>query len=436
MSYEQAVLHCKEWAEPMHYDDDVIDSLVNDYGDAANVSDQLSYLLNTQNWITADYFSLLSEIRDLANEVDRDHKNRAAWEKLLASIDKLSVVPGNDLVETIVPYPRNRDSSSLEDYYENFVLPRFGVSQDIAWQHHVQTNPDNFVHIFTADDQLYALAFDDYPSGFSIRNKPFAEAIKCEGGNEVLAVHDTGDEYSANRTGYFMLFKVTNSQDFYGYLSFLESNFYDSRHGWGAKPENLVMVSRDIVELARVASANHDAPSLYMLGNIVDGFMDADAKDNNLEFTLLRQYIEVLMDKEYGFEEYSAEDLKQVEEEIFEKLADGSNWTIANGKFAAANLGQTVTLVGAMYAKRDDKNTYGASIALLIDDGEVKYPRSHFLDDELRAHFARVTNEERFKINGHNIAQLMPKKLGDYSLVDGSVEMQEIFRRELKYMSW
>lgn len=35
----------------------------------------------------------------------------------------------------------------LEKYYQDAVLPEFGITQQASWERHVKTNPDNFLHI-------------------------------------------------------------------------------------------------------------------------------------------------------------------------------------------------------------------------------------------------------------------------------------------------
>ena len=87
MTYKQAVDHCKCWADQIQAD--WIDLLTTDYVAATEVSDQLAYPLDMQEWISAPRYPDIYAIRYYAGVVDRDHTDRASWEKLLELIDKL-----------------------------------------------------------------------------------------------------------------------------------------------------------------------------------------------------------------------------------------------------------------------------------------------------------------------------------------------------------
>ena len=87
MTYKQAVKHCKYWADQIRHDG--LDLLTTDYGAAIGVSDQLAYPLDMQEWISAPRYPDIYAIRYYAGVVDRDHTDRASWEKLLELIDKL-----------------------------------------------------------------------------------------------------------------------------------------------------------------------------------------------------------------------------------------------------------------------------------------------------------------------------------------------------------
>ena len=87
MTYKQAVKHCKHWAEQIRADG--LDLLTTDWVAAIGVSDQLSYPLDMQEWISAPRYPDIYAIRYYAGVVDRDHTDRASWEKLLELIDKL-----------------------------------------------------------------------------------------------------------------------------------------------------------------------------------------------------------------------------------------------------------------------------------------------------------------------------------------------------------
>ena len=87
MTYKQAVDHCKCWADQIQAD--WLDLLTTDYVAATEVSDQLAYPLYMQEWISAPRYPDIYAIRYYAGVVDRDHTDRASWEKLLELIDKL-----------------------------------------------------------------------------------------------------------------------------------------------------------------------------------------------------------------------------------------------------------------------------------------------------------------------------------------------------------
>ena len=87
MTYDEAIAHCKYWAEDIRHDG--VDLLSTDYEAAIGVSDQLAYPLDMQRWISADKYPLLYEIRRYAARVDSHHTDRIAWDNLLKLIDKL-----------------------------------------------------------------------------------------------------------------------------------------------------------------------------------------------------------------------------------------------------------------------------------------------------------------------------------------------------------
>ena len=87
MTYKQAVKHCKHWADQIRADG--LDLLTTDWVAAIGVSDQLAYPLDMQEWISAPRYPDIYAIRYYAGVVDRNHTDRASWEKLLELIDKL-----------------------------------------------------------------------------------------------------------------------------------------------------------------------------------------------------------------------------------------------------------------------------------------------------------------------------------------------------------
>ena len=87
MTYKQAVKHCKHWADQIRADG--LDLLTTDWCAAIGVSDQLAYPLDMQEWISAPRYPDIYAIRYYAGVVDRNHTDRASWEKLLELIDRL-----------------------------------------------------------------------------------------------------------------------------------------------------------------------------------------------------------------------------------------------------------------------------------------------------------------------------------------------------------
>ena len=87
MTYKQAVEYCKYWADKIRYKG--LDLLTTDYSEVIGISDQLAYPLDMQEWISAPSYPDIYAIRYYADVVDRNHTDRASWEKLLELIDKL-----------------------------------------------------------------------------------------------------------------------------------------------------------------------------------------------------------------------------------------------------------------------------------------------------------------------------------------------------------
>lgn len=320
---------------------------------------------------------------------------------------------------------------TLEQYYHEFLLPQFGIADTPKWERHIQTDPDNFVHVFSIGDTTYALSFDDYPSGFSVAGEAFVRTLKCEDGSDMLSVQARGDRYYENITGYFMLFEVRNDKAFSAHMDYLELAYRKLRSEWRNDSGAAVAVSRDILQLVEVAAHNHDSKSLYALQNIVDGFSHSGAVDNNLEFEDLSDYIAVLIDGEFGYELYDEAEKKRRENTIYTNLAREVNYKIIKNRYSAQNLGQMVTFVTAMYSKREDKVVEGISISFVIDGDKIEYPNVHFMNDELQKYL-----EEQPHISNRNIAKILPLQLGEYSLVQGSAEVSNIFRREIEYMNF
>lgn len=335
-----------------------------------------------------------------------------------------------------IDYPgiKGKDFSTpatLESVYAEFILPIFGINKPVMWQRHVQTDPDNFVHVFAVDEVYYALAFDDYPSGFSVDGEPFVKAMRLENGDKIAHVGTNGQRYIENVTGAFMLFQVLDDVKFEAYINFLEIEYTKLQANWHQHSVVILDVSRDIIQLAETAALNHDKAALYSLQQIIEAFLMVDAHDTSVSLDPLKEYVTILLDAEFGYEVYDEAEKERAQARVYATLAAGTEHTVTALRYAAQHLGQTVTLVTAMYAKKEGDTTSGTSVTLLFDGGIITYPAEHFLDDELKNYFANNPY-----IAASNIAYHMPEQLQDYRLVAGSVEARWVFRRELEYVSF
>lgn len=319
----------------------------------------------------------------------------------------------------------------LEVYYSENILPAYGITDKPIWERHVKTNPDNFLHLFTIDDTHYALAFDDYPSGFSVGGEAAITAVTTKNGTEILAVSSPYDKYVENAFGYFKLFKVIDNAQFISLVEYLENEYKKLLDEWHEESRHVIYASRDILRLVETASANHDMAALYSLENLVDALVYLNAVDNNIDLEKIKEYIKILHDAEFGYEIYSEKQKEQVADAIYRTLSYEVNQSIKYIEYDAKNLSDLVVLVFAMYAKKNLDSTAGISVSLLLDGDSINYPRDHFMNEELKQYFALNPY-----ISENNIEQNMPAKLGDYELVAGSVTTQKIFRRELEYISF
>lgn len=318
----------------------------------------------------------------------------------------------------------------LEAYYSENILPIYGITQEPTWEHHIQTDPDSFLHLFTIGETRYALAFDDYPSGFSVGGEAAVTTVKTKDGAEILAVSSPYDKYIENAFGYFKLFKVTDDAEFVSLVAYLENDYKKLLDKWHQESRHIVSISRDILQLAETASANHDGTALYSLGNFVGTLIFLDAVDNNIDLTKLAEYIKILNDAEFGYETYSEEQKERLAEEIYRTLAHDAIATIMHKEYAAKNLGQPLTLASAIYVKQDGDATSGITVNLFFDKSGVVYPRDHFINEEVKQYMLLHPY-----ISEMDIADNMPETLRDYRLVAGSVTTQKIFRRELEYIN-
>ncbi len=85
---EQIIAHCREWLEAYNYSDDSVNQmLLNNYLEATTETDVLTYPLETQEWIDEDSEPELWAIIIAADEVDHNHNDPKAWEKLVEKVE-------------------------------------------------------------------------------------------------------------------------------------------------------------------------------------------------------------------------------------------------------------------------------------------------------------------------------------------------------------
>lgn len=321
---------------------------------------------------------------------------------------------------------------NLETYFESFILPEFGIDAGVAWMKHVRIGPDSFLHIFSVDKAKYALVFDDYYSGESkVDRDESIERVKLANGEAVLQVTGVSGRYIENVTGAFRLFMVKDEQTFSTFVNYLESSFETLQKQWREESRDIVVIARDVLQIAETASQNHDVGMLYSIQNIIDSLVSLDVDDNSVSIELLQTYVKILIDAEFGREFYEASDKNRVSKEIYSLLAKDVQRTLNVQKYKATNLGKTVKHVSAMYARVKGNNTEGVTIALTCDDEGIHYPVSHFLNKELEKYF----NENQY-IGRNNIEYHLPDMLKDYRLVEGSIFAQDVFPQELEHISY
>ena len=321
--------------------------------------------------------------------------------------------------------------SDLDDYFQTFILPEFGNFASVEWQDHMQTHPDNFIHIFMSGGKKYVLAFDDYPSGFSIEGDTSVEVIGLSDEENFLHVITQSDKYAENVTGYFMLFSVVNATQFDTTIAYLRASYEQLQRKWISESKHTVLVARDVLYLAETAAKNNDSRALYSLRNIIDLLASTDAEDTDVPLDLLRTYLDHIDDTDEGYQTYTKEEKEQAAADVYSRLSKEVSDTLTIQKYNTAHPGGTVKLVSAMYVKTTNTTTEGISIRILLSDDDIQYPTDHFINDALRHYF-----EQNPQINRHNIAHNMPDTLQDYRLVEGSLYDREVLLRELAYIAY
>lgn len=319
----------------------------------------------------------------------------------------------------------------IEKYFDTFVLPLYGVNHSGRWLAHYQTDPDSFVHIFTYDNEAYALAYDDYPSEFSISDEDFVEPVKLPNGAYILSVTHPQNKFAINIIGHFILFKILDKNKFDIRISQLVDEYEEWSAEAGFNTKTLISVASDVLYLAENASQNKDAYSLYALSNITDALIFANAQDNNIDLQDLRQYIEYLSNTDPYYKTHDPQDEEELREKIYSSLSASTNEHLQKQRQIAKKLGPPIQLITVMYARHDGKDTEGTSITIVTDGDDIQFPVSHFLNKELRAYLA-----DNLYITARNIDDNFPSELGDFTLVEGSISVRKILRQELAYVSF
>lgn len=318
----------------------------------------------------------------------------------------------------------------LEKYYTKFILPLFNIKSAPKWQRHIRTSPDSFMHTFSIEGIRYVLVFEDYPSGFGFNGEKYVHVLHCKNGDKMLLVDNPDGTYIENITGAFMLFQVLDDKAFNLQVDYLELSFKRLCDEWESEPKQLVAVTRDILNLAETAAMNKDGESLHSISNLVKAFDTLNVFNNDISFSELKMYVDTLDDTEMGYS-FDEKIRKHARDAVYSRLSLEAQYRVALSKYTAQNLGTTVTLVTAMYAQKTANVTSGVSVAIVIDNGIFTYPMNHFLDSELQDYFRNNPDIEEVLS-----AYEMPHHLGEYTLVEGSVDVRQLFRRELKYINW
>ncbi len=327
----------------------------------------------------------------------------------------------------------NPSDKELESWYEAFLLPLFAVEGTVTWLSHTQTDLDNYVHAFNVGDRAYALAFDDYPSGFSDLQKStsFTKVMRTIENTTMLQLESPYDRYTVNASGYFMLFEITDQHEFDTRMNYLHRMYIE----WQNQHEEVsrtVYVARDILRLAENASFNNDSLALYGIASILDAFIDNGVEDGVVEMKLLKEYIQILMDAEDGYEVTDPEQQKTVRDTLYKALSKDTQFAVTKVKYIAEDPGSMVTLVTAAYARKEKNVTSGVTAAFVMQDTTVTFP----LPDGILVPLLKEYLAENDYIQESNIKYHLPDMLGEYTLVEGTPEIRRIFSRELPYINF
>lgn len=102
------------------------------------------------------------------------------------------------------------DTSFLEKFYENIILPHYSDAvtfKNIAWKDHGKLEPDSWAHYFDNEDgREYILLYEDYPG-----SSPFDDGLSHElvkiGDETNLGLYFSDNKQLDNIAGYFTLYR-------------------------------------------------------------------------------------------------------------------------------------------------------------------------------------------------------------------------------------
>lgn len=313
----------------------------------------------------------------------------------------------------------------------------------------VKISPDSFLWIVSNGVTLYYLYAEDYIENLeSVRAEirpfmgkdaqltflPVKEPVAFEDSspNKSAAMYRPPEnEYEvstfAGQSGHDFVFLLESSEDpntvrdpaRYKTVSYDENDY--------SIP---VTIGRDLLQLAETAARNDDYYGISAVEGVLMQLVDyLSVKDKTLDLEMLAKYVALLQDEVIGHRRKESAKKKQLQAQLYKALANEVNAEIKAQRYAAKNAGDVVTLVTAMYVRKNDDMNEGTTIALVVDNEVVAYPMKHFLDEKLKAFFAKepLVIHEREAIG-------LPESLDDYRLMHDTVNVRNVFRRELGYL--
>jgi hypothetical protein len=102
------------------------------------------------------------------------------------------------------------DTSFLEQYYEQVILPQFKDSvsfEQINWKDHGKVGLDSWAHYFEDENGVeYILLYEDYPTGEYLNDNLSHTIVKISG-EPTLQTTLSNNKIIDNIVGYFTLYK-------------------------------------------------------------------------------------------------------------------------------------------------------------------------------------------------------------------------------------